>query len=147
MKYLFIFKSIKGNESKQPSKKLTKHALWNADYETTLIIKALHQSFIQSDISKPDLDDSNFTGDGFMMESILKASQEQNRIITIMYQSGKEITKRNIRVIDMDESKIKAMCYLRHQPRIFRKDCILAADYCRNKAALMNDKGTKAKCH
>ena len=68
-----------------------------------------------------------------MLDNILKASQEQNRIITIMYQSGEKITKRNIRVIDMDDTKIKAMCYLRHQPRIFRKDCILAADFIRAK--------------
>jgi len=73
----------------------------------------------------------NACGDGFMLDNILKASQEQNRIITIMYQSGEKITKRNIRVIEMDNNKIKAMCYLRHQPRTFRKDCILAADFVR----------------
>ena len=44
-----------------------------------------------------------------MLDNILKASQEQNRIITIMYQSGEKITKRNIRVIEMDDNKIKAM--------------------------------------
>lgn len=66
-----------------------------------------------------------------MFDHILKTSQEQHKIITIMYQSGERITQRNIRVIDMDDNKIKAICYLRNQPRVFKRDCILAADYYR----------------
>lgn len=64
-----------------------------------------------------------------MLDNILKSSQEQHRIITIMYQGGEGITQRDIRVIDMDDQKIRAMCYLRNGLRIFRKDGILAADY------------------
>jgi hypothetical protein len=50
-----------------------------------------------------------------------------------MYQNGKEVTQRNIRVIDMNQDTVKAMCYLRHQPRMFKKDSIIAADYIRHK--------------
>jgi hypothetical protein len=49
-----------------------------------------------------------------------------------MYQSGEEITKRNIRVLDIQDDTIKAMCYLRHKPRVFKKESILAADYRRH---------------
>lgn len=66
-----------------------------------------------------------------MVEHILKASQDLHKVITIMYKSGEEITRRNIKVLDMHGDCIKAMCYLRHQPRVFKKDNILAADYCR----------------
>lgn len=68
-----------------------------------------------------------------IIDHILKASQEQHKIVTIMYQKGEEVTQRNIRVIDMDQDTVKAMCYLRHQPRVFKKDSIIAADYIRRK--------------
>ncbi|MHB8062704.1 MAG: hypothetical protein ACYDG2_08745 [Ruminiclostridium sp.] len=53
-----------------------------------------------------------------MIDHILKMSQEQHRIVTIMYQGEQEITQRNICVFSMDDEKVKAMCYLRHQPRV-----------------------------
>ena len=66
-----------------------------------------------------------------MIEHILKTSQEQHKVVSIMYLKGSEITKRNIRVIDMDQDTVKAMCYLRHQPRVFKRESIIAADYVR----------------
>lgn len=66
-----------------------------------------------------------------MVDHILKASQEQNKMISIMYQKGNEITQRNIRVLSVEGDNVKAMCYLRHEPRMFRKKDILAAEYCR----------------
>lgn len=66
-----------------------------------------------------------------MIEHILKASQEQHKVVSIIYLKGAEITKRNIRVIDMDDDNVKAMCFLRHQPRIFKRESIIAADYIR----------------
>ncbi len=66
-----------------------------------------------------------------MVDHILKASQEQNKMISIMYQKGNEITQRNIRVLSVEGDNVKAMCYLRHEPRVFRKKDILAAGYCR----------------
>lgn len=69
-----------------------------------------------------------------MMEHILKASLEQGSIITIIYAKENVITKRNIRVLEMNNSIIKAYCYLRRQNRVFKKENILAAEYCRRKA-------------
>lgn len=68
-----------------------------------------------------------------IIDHILKASQEQHKIVTIMYQKGAEVTQRNIRVLEMNQDNVKAMCYLRHQLRVFKKDCIIAADYIRLK--------------
>lgn len=68
-----------------------------------------------------------------MIDHVLKASMEGHKIVTIMYQKGEKVTQRNIRVLDMDEDTVKAMCYLRHQPRAFKKDNIIAADYIRPK--------------
>lgn len=64
-----------------------------------------------------------------MVEHILKASLEKHKVITIIYQKDEEITQRDIRVLDMDNEKVKAMCYLKHQPRVFKKECILAAGW------------------
>ena len=68
-----------------------------------------------------------------MFEYVLKSSLELGTIITIIYAKGNVITKRNIRVLEMDNSTMKAYCYLRCQNRIFKKDNILAADFCREK--------------
>jgi len=68
-----------------------------------------------------------------MFELVLKSSLEKGNIITIIYAKGNVITKRNIQVLEMDDSKIKAYCYLRCQNRIFKKDNILAADFYRRK--------------
>jgi len=64
-----------------------------------------------------------------MIDYVLKASHDENRIITIIYQKGNVITKRNIRVLSMDEYTIKAYCYLRHGVRVFRRKNILAAAF------------------
>jgi len=37
-----------------------------------------------------------------------------------MYLKGNEITKRNIKVLDIDNENIKAFCFLRNQKRIFK---------------------------
>lgn len=62
-----------------------------------------------------------------MINHILKASKEKHWIVTIMYQKNQEITKRNIKVLDITQDQIKAFCYLRNELRVFKKENILAA--------------------
>jgi len=66
-----------------------------------------------------------------MIEHVLKASMEQQLIVTIIYQKDNCITKRNIKVIELDGENVKAFCYLRRQRRIFKKQNILAAEFLR----------------
>jgi coproporphyrinogen III oxidase-like Fe-S oxidoreductase len=65
-----------------------------------------------------------------MIEHILKASLERDMIVTIMYQKGNEITRRNIKVLSIDNEHVKAYCYLRKENRVFRKKNILSAAFC-----------------
>ena len=67
----------------------------------------------------------------FMVEYFLKASQDRNIIINIIYSKGNEITQRNIRVFDIQDGNVKAFCYLRNQNRIFKIENILSADFVR----------------
>lgn len=64
-----------------------------------------------------------------MIEHILKASLERDWIITIIYQGSSGISKRNIKVLEIQDKNIKAYCYLRKQIRYFNKDGILSAAY------------------
>jgi predicted DNA-binding transcriptional regulator YafY len=64
-----------------------------------------------------------------MIDHILKASLENNMVITIIYQKGSEITKRNIRVLKITDDSIEAYCYLRHQVRRFKRSSILSAAF------------------
>jgi predicted DNA-binding transcriptional regulator YafY len=68
-----------------------------------------------------------------MINHILKASLEQGAVISIIYAKDDVITKRNIKVLEINENSIKAYCYLRNQTRVFRLDNILAADYCKDR--------------
>jgi len=64
-----------------------------------------------------------------MVDHVLKSSLQDHRIVTIMYQRGKEITKRNIRIMKLMDDDVEAYCYLRRQIRHFKKENILAAMY------------------
>lgn len=64
-----------------------------------------------------------------MVEHILRASIERNCVITIIYQKGNIITKRNIKVLEIADSHVKAFCYMRKQRRIFKMENILSAAY------------------
>jgi predicted DNA-binding transcriptional regulator YafY len=64
-----------------------------------------------------------------MDESMLKNSLQDHKIVTIMYQSGKEITQRDIRIMKLMDKDIEAYCYLRHQVSHFKKENILAVTY------------------
>lgn len=64
-----------------------------------------------------------------MVDHILKASQERNLIVTIMYLKGSDITMRNIKVLEVKENNIKAYCYLRNESRVFKKENILSAAF------------------
>ena len=64
-----------------------------------------------------------------MFDYVLMNSLKDHRIVTIMYQRGKEITQRNIRIMKVMDKDIEAYCYLRHQVRHFKKENILAAMY------------------
>lgn len=64
-----------------------------------------------------------------MVENILKTSLLRGWVITIIYQKGDHITKRNIRVLDIEDNNIRAFCYLREQIRLFKLENILSASY------------------
>lgn len=64
-----------------------------------------------------------------MKEHILKASLERGRVITIIYNGESGISERNIKVLEIQDNKIKAYCYLRRQIRFFKIENILSADY------------------
>ena len=64
-----------------------------------------------------------------MDEYMLKNSLQDHKIVTIMYQGGKDITQRDIRIMKLMDKDIKAYCYLRHQVRLFKKENILAVTY------------------
>lgn len=76
---------------------------------------------------------------GSVVEHIIKASQERNLIITIMYLKGSEITMRNIRVLAIEEDKVKAYCYLRKENRVFKKESILSAAFINTKPTRSNE--------
>ena len=65
----------------------------------------------------------------FMFDYVLKNSLLDHRIVTIMYQRGREITQRNIKITKLEDNDIEAYCYLRKQVRHFKKENILAAMY------------------
>lgn len=64
-----------------------------------------------------------------MIDHILKASQERDLIITIIYSGSSGITERNIKVLEIHENRVKAYCYLRKQVRYFSRESILSAAY------------------
>jgi len=64
-----------------------------------------------------------------MKEHILKASLERGRVITIIYNGESGISERNIKVLEIQDNRIKAYCYLRKQIRYFKIENILSADY------------------
>jgi predicted DNA-binding transcriptional regulator YafY len=64
-----------------------------------------------------------------MIDYFLRASLERNKTICIMYLKGNEITKRNIKVLNIDNENIKAFCFLRNQKRIFKIENILSASF------------------
>jgi len=70
-----------------------------------------------------------------MFDHILKASLDRRWVITIIYLKGNTITKRNIKVLSIDNNNntVKAYCYLRRQVRTFQRQNILAAELCRSK--------------
>jgi hypothetical protein len=76
-----------------------------------------------------------------MVEHVLRASIERNWVITIMYQKGLEITKRNIKVMEIHEDSITAFCYLRKETRRFKLYNILSAAFFHGRVAL--GKGVK----
>ncbi|MCR4435524.1 MAG: hypothetical protein QHH06_02830 [Clostridiales bacterium] len=64
-----------------------------------------------------------------MTNYFLKKSLENNLVITIVYQKNGRITQRNIKVLGIDGSRVRAFCYLRGQIREFKVDNILAAGF------------------
>lgn len=63
-----------------------------------------------------------------MIRHILQKSLQNDLIITIMYEKSGAITKRDIKVMRIDEDRICAFCYLRNQVREFKTENILAAE-------------------
>jgi predicted DNA-binding transcriptional regulator YafY len=64
-----------------------------------------------------------------MDESMLRNSLQDHKIVTIIYQRGKEITQRDIRIMKLMDKDVEAYCYLRNQVRHFKKENILAITY------------------
>ena len=64
-----------------------------------------------------------------MDDYMFKNSLQDHRIVTIIYQGGKEITQRDIRIMKLMDKDVEAYCYLRHHVRHFKKDNILAITY------------------
>lgn len=62
-----------------------------------------------------------------MLSYILNTSKDKD--CYIIYMKGNEITQRKIRVIEVTEDYVRAWCYLRKGPRLFRKENILSASY------------------
>ena len=69
-----------------------------------------------------------YEGDN-VIEHILRASMERSWVITIIYSGSNGISKRNIKVIGLQDNHVKAYCYLRKQVRYFKVDSILSAAY------------------
>lgn len=69
-----------------------------------------------------------YEGD-IVIEHIIKTSQERSWIVKIIYSGSSGISERNIKVLEIQDNKIKAYCYLRKQVRYFKKDSILSAAY------------------
>jgi predicted DNA-binding transcriptional regulator YafY len=64
-----------------------------------------------------------------MINHILKASIERGITVTIMYHKGCEITQRKIKALEIDDTCLKAFCYMRNNIRIFKLDNILSAGF------------------
>lgn len=62
-----------------------------------------------------------------MVEHVLKASLERDWIICIIYHSEKGISERNIKVLEMQDTYVKAYCYRSKGIRRFRLSNILSA--------------------
>ncbi len=60
-----------------------------------------------------------------MTNYILNFSKDKDCFI--IYQKGNEITQRKIRVMEVTDDYVRAWCYLRNQPRVFRRENILSA--------------------
>lgn len=60
-----------------------------------------------------------------MVNYVLNASKDKDCFI--IYMKGNEITQRKIRVMEVTEDYVRAWCYLRNEPRLFRKENILSA--------------------
>lgn len=65
-----------------------------------------------------------------MIEHILKASLDRNRIVCIIYHSEKGISERNIKVLEIHDAHIKAYCYRSKGIRTFKLSNILSAFWC-----------------
>jgi len=62
-----------------------------------------------------------------MCDYVLKTSKDKNLSCFIIYMKGSEISKRRIKVTEIKDDYIKAYCYFRKQPRIFKTENILSA--------------------
>jgi predicted DNA-binding transcriptional regulator YafY len=63
----------------------------------------------------------------YMVDYVLKTSLEKHQEVTIIYQKGKDFSERKIKVTGIKDDTVEAYCYLRHKPRVFKKDKILSA--------------------
>ncbi len=70
-----------------------------------------------------------------MIDYVLKSSLEQGSIVTIVYTKDGVITERDIKVLEIGDTCIKAYCYWRRQNRVFSRENILAAGMCRGEVA------------
>lgn len=64
------------------------------------------------------------------IKKILTLAREKDKPVIIMYMSKKEITRRKIRVLSVDEHRVYAYCYLREKNRFFLFENMLSVQFC-----------------
>ncbi|ECD6517333.1 hypothetical protein E2329_23000 [Salmonella enterica subsp. enterica] len=68
------------------------------------------------------------------MDKILALSMKNNQAVEMIYLSDKgQITQRMIRVLEINEHRFVAYCYLRQRKRTFKLNNILSIDIIRKK--------------
>ncbi|MBG9585607.1 hypothetical protein [Cytobacillus firmus] len=61
------------------------------------------------------------------MDGLLLRAQESGEQLEMIYQNGTgEISQRSVKILEVQSDSVKAYCFLRKMPRVFRKDNILS---------------------
>lgn len=68
------------------------------------------------------------------MNGLLKRSLESGELLEMIYLSDKnQLTQRKIKVIEIYSDTFRALCFVRRQPRIFKKSNVLSIGPVRKK--------------
>jgi predicted DNA-binding transcriptional regulator YafY len=80
-----------------------------------------------------------------MTNYVLNASKDKDCFI--IYMKGNEITQRKIHVMEITEDYVRAWCYLRNEPRLFRKENILSASLASSLGCLRRERPYGGQYH